>query len=126
MIKNYERGDGVKRQIIIIVLMIAAVLAIAYSRLPAPSFQADIASAADLGLLLDTDEDISVLGVQDKSIAEQMGIHPEDVLLHITCPFHLFGNPQDMVIPEHEQEPEHYVNITRKLFEQSRTDPINR
>ena len=43
-----------------------------------------IASAADLGLLLlDTNEGISVLGVQDKSIAEQVGIHPEDVLLHI-------------------------------------------
>lgn len=74
-----------KRRIIItIILIAAAAIAIACSSLPAPSFQTDIASAADLGLLLlDTNEGISVLGVQDKSIAEQVGIHPEDVLLHI-------------------------------------------
>ena len=73
-----------KRRIIIIVLMTVAAIAIVRSCLPAPSFQTDIASAADLGLLLlDTEEGISVLGVQDKSIAEQVGIHPEDVLLHI-------------------------------------------
>lgn len=43
-----------------------------------------ITSSSDLGLLLvDTEKGISVLGVQDKSIAEQNGICPGDLLLNI-------------------------------------------
>ena len=45
-----------------------------------------ITSSADLGLLLvDTEKGISVLAVQDKSLAEQAGICPGDVLMRINA-----------------------------------------
>ena len=68
------------------VLMIAAAIAGAWRYLPAPSFQQNIVSTADLGLLLlDADDGISVLAVQDKSLAEQAGICPGDVLMRINA-----------------------------------------
>ena len=74
-----------KRWILLAVIVLAAAaVVIARHSPPAPSSQTGVASAADLGLLLlDTDEEISVLGVQDKSLAERADIRPGDVLLHI-------------------------------------------
>ena len=74
-----------KRWIILIMIVLAvAAAAMAWIYLPIPSPQQDVVSAADLGLLLlDGDDGISVLGVLDKSLAEQAGIDPGDVLTRI-------------------------------------------
>lgn len=74
-----------KRWILMAMVIIAAVAAaMAWRYLPIPSSQPSVVSAADLGLLLlDTDDGISVLGVRDKSIAEQAGICPGDGLMGI-------------------------------------------
>ena len=82
---QHERGDAMKRWIIIAILVIAAVaIAMSWNSLHIPSSQSGIVSAADIGLLLlDTGEGVSVLGVQDNSVAEQANIHPGDLLLHL-------------------------------------------
>ena len=83
--QNCERGDGVKRWIILTMIVLAVAAAtMAWIYLPIPSPQQDVVSAAELGLLLlDGDDGISVLGVLDKSLAEQAGIEPGDVLMRI-------------------------------------------
>ena len=74
-----------KRWIILAIMAAAAfAAAIAWKYLPVPSHNTDVAGAADLGLLLlDSDDGLSVLGVQDNSLAEQADIRPGDVLMRI-------------------------------------------
>ena len=72
-----------KRWLIAVILLVAvAVGGVVWQRLSAPSAQSVTVGTAELGLLLlDTDDGVSVLGVQERSIAEQAGIRPGDVLL---------------------------------------------
>ena len=74
-----------KRWIILAMIVIAvAAAAISWTCLPVSSSQPGVVSAADLGLLLlDTAEGVSVLGVQNKSLADQADIQPGDILLHV-------------------------------------------
>lgn len=74
-----------RRWIVAAILLLAAAASLTAwvhsSETSAPSV---ISSASDLGLLLvDTEEGVSVLGVQDKSIAESVDIFPGDLLLQI-------------------------------------------
>ena len=74
-----------KRWVMAALLLIAAAgIVVAWQVFPLFASQPAGSSAAELGmLLLDTDEGISVLAVQSKSVAEQLGICPGDRLLEM-------------------------------------------
>ncbi|MBP3649580.1 MAG: PDZ domain-containing protein [Clostridia bacterium] len=81
----------------LMLLVLVVVAACILCRAPSP--QGEITNAAELGLLLlDDVGGVVVLAVQDRSMADQAGILPGDVLLHADdTPFHTIAELEQLM-----------------------------